>query len=58
MLVLLGTVRMRAHRAGLIGLAVAVAVGSLAYGMPLGQNLAAGARNSPTAPPHWRARRR
>lgn len=35
---------MRAHRAGLVGLAVAVAVGSFAYGMPLGQDLAAGAQ--------------
>lgn len=43
-LVLLGAVRMRAHRAGLIGLAVAVAVSSLAYGMPLGQTLSAGAQ--------------
>ncbi|MFD3490954.1 L-lactate permease [Streptomyces sp. NPDC058690] len=43
-LVLLGAVRMRAHRAGLIGLVVAVAVSSLTYGMPLGQTLSAGAQ--------------
>ncbi|QXE36569.1 L-lactate permease [Streptomyces sp. GMY02] len=43
-LILLGAVRMKAHLAGLIGLAVAVAVGWLAYGMPLGQTLSAGAQ--------------
>ncbi|MFE5244405.1 MULTISPECIES: L-lactate permease [unclassified Streptomyces] len=43
-LVLLGAVRMKAHRAGLIGLAVAVLVGVLAFGMPLGQTLSAGAQ--------------
>ncbi|MGW2058237.1 L-lactate permease [Streptomyces sp. NPDC001840] len=43
-LILLGAVRMKAHLAGLIGLAVAVVVGWLAYGMPLGQTLSAGAQ--------------
>ncbi|AQU68426.1 L-lactate permease [Streptomyces niveus] len=43
-LVLLGAVRMKAHRAGLIGLAVAVVVGWLAFGMPIGQTLSAGAQ--------------
>lgn len=43
-LVLLGAVRMKAHRAGLIGLAVAVLVGTLAFGMPIGQTLSAGAQ--------------
>ncbi|MDI3390220.1 L-lactate permease [Streptomyces sp. B-S-A8] len=43
-LVLLGAVRMKAHRAGLIGLAVAVLVAWLAYGMPLGQTLSSGAQ--------------
>ncbi|MET7615738.1 L-lactate permease [Streptomyces sp. NPDC005408] len=43
-LVLLGAVRMKAHRAGLIGFAVAALVAWLAYGMPLGQTLAAGAQ--------------
>ncbi|MGW3626875.1 L-lactate permease [Streptomyces sp. NPDC000880] len=43
-LVLLGAVRMRAHRAGLVGLAVAVAVAWLAFEMPLGQTLSAGAQ--------------
>ncbi|WP_046508140.1 L-lactate permease [Streptomyces odonnellii] len=43
-LILLGAVRMKAHLAGLIGLAVAIAVGWLAYGMPLGQTLSAGAQ--------------
>ncbi|WP_405677855.1 L-lactate permease [Streptomyces sp. NBC_01511] len=43
-LVLLGAVRMKAHRAGLIGLAVAVAVGWLAFGMPIGQTVSAGAQ--------------
>lgn len=43
-LVLLGAVRMKAHRAGLIGLAVSVLVGVPAFGMPLGQALSAGAQ--------------
>ncbi|MDG4864527.1 L-lactate permease [Streptomyces sp. T-3] len=43
-LVLLGAVRMKAHRAGLIGLGVAVLVAWLAYGMPLGQTLSSGAQ--------------
>ena len=43
-LILLGAVRMKAHRAGLIGLAVAVLVGRLTFGMPLGQTLSAGAQ--------------
>ncbi|MDQ8707471.1 L-lactate permease [Streptomyces sp. LHD-70] len=43
-LILLGAVRMKAHRAGLIGLAVAVLVAWLAYGMPLGQTLSSGAQ--------------
>ncbi|MFE2019176.1 L-lactate permease [Streptomyces sp. NPDC059499] len=43
-LVLLGAIRVKAHRAGLVGLAVAVLVGWLAYGMPLGQTLSAGAQ--------------
>jgi lactate permease len=43
-LVLLGAVRMKAHRAGLIGLAVAVLVGWLAFGMPIGQTVSAGAQ--------------
>lgn len=43
-LVLLGAVRMRAHRAGLAGLAVAVLVAWLAYRMPLGQTFSAGAQ--------------
>ncbi|MFJ9410731.1 L-lactate permease [Streptomyces sp. NPDC101393] len=38
-LVLLGAVRMRAHFAGLIGLAVAFAVAWFGYGMPVGQAL-------------------
>ncbi|MFG2212451.1 L-lactate permease [Streptomyces sp. NPDC048638] len=38
-LVLLGAVRMRAHLAGLIGLAAAFAVACLGYGMPFGQTL-------------------
>ncbi|MGA5181970.1 L-lactate permease [Streptomyces pseudogriseolus] len=41
-LVLLGGVRMKAHLAGLIGLAAAVAVAWLAYGMPLDQTLSSG----------------
>ncbi|MFI9233339.1 L-lactate permease [Streptomyces rimosus] len=40
-LVLLGAVRMRAHRAGLAGLAVALATACLGYGMPAGQALSA-----------------
>ncbi|WP_433571513.1 L-lactate permease [Streptomyces sp. CA-251247] len=43
-LVLLGAVRMRAHLAGLIGLAVAVLVAWAAFTMPLGQTLSAGAQ--------------
>ncbi|MFD5116787.1 L-lactate permease [Streptomyces sp. NPDC058220] len=43
-LILLGAVRMKAHLAGLIGLAVAVLVGWLTFGMPLGQTLSAGAQ--------------
>ncbi|MFJ1750212.1 L-lactate permease [Streptomyces sp. NPDC088116] len=43
-LILLGAVRMKAHRAGLTGLAVAVLVGWLTFGMPLGQTLSAGAQ--------------
>ncbi|MGW2330755.1 L-lactate permease [Streptomyces sp. NPDC001700] len=43
-LVLLGGVRMRAHYAGPIGLAVAVLVAWLPYGMPLGQTLSSGAQ--------------
>ncbi|MCX4236203.1 L-lactate permease [Streptomyces ortus] len=38
-LVLLGGVRMKAHLAGLIGLAAAALVATLAYGMPVGQTL-------------------
>ncbi|WP_327323969.1 L-lactate permease [Streptomyces sp. NBC_01210] len=45
-MVLLGAVRMKAHRAGLIGLAVAALVAWLAYGMPLGQTLSAGAQGA------------
>ncbi|MGY0486174.1 L-lactate permease [Streptomyces sp. WG-D5] len=45
-LVLLGAVRMKAHRAGLIGLAVAAAVGWLAYGMPLGQTVSSAAQGA------------
>jgi lactate permease len=41
-LVLLGAVRMKAHLAGLIGLAVAVLVALFTYGMPIGQTLSAG----------------
>ena len=36
-LVLLGAVRARAHHAALIGLAVALVIGIVAYGMPVGQ---------------------
>ncbi|MEV7088281.1 L-lactate permease [Streptomyces sp. NPDC093085] len=43
-LILLGGVRMKAHLAGAIGLAVAVLVGWLAFAMPLGQTLSAGAQ--------------
>ncbi|MYZ39860.1 L-lactate permease, partial [Streptomyces sp. MnatMP-M17] len=42
-LILLGVIRMKAHLAGLIGLAVAVVVGWLTFGMPLGQTFSAGA---------------
>ncbi|MEV7425027.1 MULTISPECIES: L-lactate permease [unclassified Streptomyces] len=45
-LVLLGAVRMRAHLAGLIGLAVAVLVAWLVFAMPLGQTLSAGAQGA------------
>ncbi|NYV77206.1 L-lactate permease [Streptomyces sp. UH6] len=45
-LVLLGGVRMKAHLAGLIGLAGAVLVALLAYGMPLGQTLSAAAQGA------------
>ncbi|EMF26585.1 L-lactate permease [Streptomyces pseudogriseolus] len=45
-LVLLGGVRMKAHLAGLIGLAAAVAVAWLAYGMPLGQTLSSGVQGA------------
>ena len=41
-LILLGVVRMRAHLAGLIGLAVSVLVAWFTYGMPIGQTLSAG----------------
>ncbi|MEU6124176.1 L-lactate permease [Streptomyces sp. NPDC047123] len=43
-LVLLGAVRMKAHRAGLIGLAVAVLVAWLVFGMPLGQTASGAAQ--------------
>ncbi|MEU5897650.1 MULTISPECIES: L-lactate permease [Streptomyces] len=45
-LVLLGAVRMKAHKAGLIGLAVAVLVAWLAYGMPLGQTASSAAQGA------------
>ncbi|MDU0303137.1 L-lactate permease [Streptomyces sp. PAL114] len=45
-LVLLGGVRLKAHLAGLTGLAVAVAVAWLAYGMPLDQTLSSGAQGA------------
>ncbi|PWE07813.1 lactate transporter [Streptomyces sp. BSE7F] len=45
-LVLLGGVRMKAHLAGLIGLAAAVAVARLAYGMPLNQTLSSGVQGA------------
>jgi lactate permease len=41
-LILLGAVRMKAHLAGLIGLAVAVLVAWFTYGMPIGQTLSSG----------------
>ncbi|MFF3645742.1 L-lactate permease [Streptomyces sp. NPDC002564] len=43
-LVLLGAVRMKAHRAGLIGLAAAVLVAWLVFGMPLGQTASGAAQ--------------
>ncbi|QER89261.1 L-lactate permease [Streptomyces tendae] len=45
-LVLLGGVRLKAHLAGLTGLAVAVAVAWLAYGMPLDQTLSSGVQGA------------
>ncbi|MGA5050652.1 L-lactate permease [Streptomyces cellulosae] len=45
-LVLLGGVRMKAHLAALIGLAAAVAVAWLAYGMPLDQTLSSGVQGA------------
>ncbi|BAC72759.1 lactate transporter [Streptomyces avermitilis] len=45
-LVLLGGVRMKAHRAGLIGQAAAALVARLAYGMPLGQTLSSAAQGA------------
>ncbi|MFH9180017.1 L-lactate permease [Streptomyces albogriseolus] len=45
-LVLLGGVRMKAHLAGLIGLAAAVAVAWLGYGMPLDQTLSSGVQGA------------
>ncbi|MFD7710935.1 L-lactate permease [Streptomyces sp. NPDC059786] len=45
-LVLLGGVRMKAHRAGLIGLAAAALVARLAYGMPVGQTLSSAAQGA------------
>ncbi|GAB2996835.1 L-lactate permease [Streptomyces pseudoechinosporeus] len=45
-LVLLGGVRMKAHLAGLIGLAAAALVAWLAYGMPLGQTLSSAAQGA------------
>ncbi|MFE2030322.1 L-lactate permease [Streptomyces hygroscopicus] len=45
-LVLLGGVRMRAHYAGPIGLAVAVLVAWLPYGMPVGQTLSSAAQGA------------
>ncbi|MEU0915139.1 L-lactate permease [Streptomyces althioticus] len=45
-LVLLGGVRMKAHLAGLIGLAAAVAVAWLVYGMPLDQTLSSGVQGA------------
>ena len=45
-LVLLGVVRMKAHRAGLIGLGVAALVAWGAYGMPLGQTASGAAQGA------------
>ncbi|MEV8319418.1 lactate permease LctP family transporter [Streptomyces sp. NPDC059900] len=45
-LVLLGVVRMKAHRAGLIGLGVAALVAWLVYGMPLGQTASGAAQGA------------
>ncbi|MET8013853.1 L-lactate permease [Streptomyces sp. NPDC005271] len=45
-LVLLGGVRMRAHYAGPLGLAVAALVAWLPYGMPLGQTLSSAAQGA------------
>ncbi|MGW3649777.1 L-lactate permease [Streptomyces sp. NPDC000878] len=45
-LVLLGGVRMKAHRAGLIGLLAAGLVACLAYGMPVGQTLSSAAQGA------------
>jgi lactate permease len=45
-LVLLGGVRMKAHRAGLIGLLAASLVAWLAYGMPVGQTLSSAAQGA------------
>ncbi|ATL28212.1 L-lactate permease [Streptomyces formicae] len=45
-LVLLGAVRMKAHLAGVIGLAVAVLVAWLAFGMPLGQTASSAAQGA------------
>ncbi|ROS42820.1 L-lactate permease [Amycolatopsis thermoflava] len=41
-LVLLGVVRMKAHQAGLIGLAVALIVAVTIFGMPIGQAISSG----------------
>ncbi|WP_329533858.1 L-lactate permease [Streptomyces sp. NBC_01450] len=45
-LVLLGGVRMKAHRAGLVGLLAASLVAWLAYGMPVGQTLSSAAQGA------------
>ncbi|MFC8200169.1 L-lactate permease [Streptomyces sp. NPDC057298] len=45
-LVLLGGVRMKAHLAGLTGLAAAALVALLAYGMPVGQTLSSAAQGA------------
>ncbi|MGA4841516.1 L-lactate permease [Streptomyces sp. G45] len=45
-LVLLGAVRVKAHRAGLAGLTVAAAVAWLAFGMPLGQTASSAAQGA------------
>ncbi|MFD3932225.1 L-lactate permease [Streptomyces sp. NPDC058614] len=45
-LILLGGVRMKAHRAGLIGLLAAALVAWLAYGMPIGQTLSSAAQGA------------